>query len=163
MKKQTIEQLDAFRRQQEDAEREARRLEASAAEPVAAGGEAWAPRKRKKGRESGIGGVKIRRTSSAVAEKAVEGDEEDVEKAKDPHREIEGGEGSGKPREAVNEGNKGTTTRERREMTADVDEQSSEPKAPDKLQGQDSSVSKSASPPGAGLGLAAYSSDEDED
>lgn len=67
VKKDTKEQLDAFRKQQEDAEKAAKQAE-TADEPAAT--ESWAagPRKRKKGKDKeGIGGVKVRRTSSQAA------------------------------------------------------------------------------------------------
>ena len=68
VKKDTREQLDAFRKQQEDAEKAAKQAE-RAEEPAAA--ESWTtsgPRKRKKGKDKeGIGGIKVRRTSSQAA------------------------------------------------------------------------------------------------
>ncbi|KAK4547349.1 hypothetical protein LTR36_001005 [Oleoguttula mirabilis] len=67
VKKETMEQLAAFRTQREEAEKAATQEEVAGS---VAATETWAvgPRKRKKGRETeGIGGVKIRRTSTAEA------------------------------------------------------------------------------------------------
>ena len=64
-KKQTSEQLDAFRKQQEEAEKAAKQDDTTAVEPETT--ESWSvgARKRKKGREKeGIGGVKLRRLST---------------------------------------------------------------------------------------------------
>ena len=64
-KKQTSEQLDAFRKQQEEAEKAAKQDDTTAVEPEMT--ESWSvgARKRKKGREKdGIGGVKLRRSST---------------------------------------------------------------------------------------------------
>ncbi|KAK5134408.1 hypothetical protein LTR08_006455 [Meristemomyces frigidus] len=72
VKKQTKEQLVAFRQQQEEAEKAAKLEGEGSAIPVAA--EMWSvgPKKRKKAREGeAIGGVKFRRTSTA--EKKEEG------------------------------------------------------------------------------------------
>ncbi|KAK5678358.1 hypothetical protein LTS10_009530 [Elasticomyces elasticus] len=65
VKKETREQLEAFRKQQEEAEKAAR-LEDGTEDPATT--ETWAvgSRKRKKGREKeSIGGLKIRRVSTA--------------------------------------------------------------------------------------------------
>lgn len=65
VKKETREQLDAFRRQREEAEKAARDDETVDAPPAT---EVWSvgPRKRKKGRETeGVGGLKLRITSTA--------------------------------------------------------------------------------------------------
>jgi hypothetical protein len=63
VKKETKEQLDAFRKRQEDAEKAARQDEA-AGSPEPASTWSVAPRKRKTGREKeGLGGLKLRKTS----------------------------------------------------------------------------------------------------
>ena len=65
MRKETREQLDAFRKQQEEAEKAARQEEGV---ETSAPAESWAvgARKRKKGREKEtIGGLKVRRVSTA--------------------------------------------------------------------------------------------------
>lgn len=75
VKKDTREQLEAFRRQQEDAER-ATRQEDALEEPVAA--ESWSigPRKRKKGRGTeGIGGVKLRKASTTDGDEKAKRDD----------------------------------------------------------------------------------------
>lgn len=73
IKKETVEQLDLFRRQREEAERKARGLEEDGTEPAQEhGAEQWATagRKRKKGPEAGLlKGVKLRKSSSITEEK----------------------------------------------------------------------------------------------
>ncbi|CZT16659.1 uncharacterized protein RCC_02494 [Ramularia collo-cygni] len=64
VKKQTQEQLDAFRRQREEAE-QAARVAPEAEAPVMT--ESWTvSRKRKKGREDALGGIKLRKASSGA-------------------------------------------------------------------------------------------------
>ncbi|KAF2771763.1 hypothetical protein EJ03DRAFT_254416, partial [Teratosphaeria nubilosa] len=65
LKKDTKEQLEAFRKRQEEAEKAAKLEEASPAQDVSEGAAPWAvgPKKRKKGKE-GLPGVKFRRTST---------------------------------------------------------------------------------------------------
>ena len=61
VKKETFEQLEAFRKQREEAEKVAKEEEGG---EVPAAAETWTvgPRKRKKGKEGvGIGGVKLRK------------------------------------------------------------------------------------------------------
>ncbi|KAK4506952.1 hypothetical protein PRZ48_000685 [Zasmidium cellare] len=130
VKKQTREELDAFRRQQEEAEKAAK----------VAGGEdaseavdstSWSVgKKRKKGREGLLGGVKLRKASSG-------------EKA------------SGTVEPAANASP--STPKEEPAKVADAVKGSGQPGSP---------PDKPAVPPkaasGAGLGLAAYSSDEDD-
>lgn len=64
VKKETSQQLDIFRKQQEEAEKEATTQQDSIELPES---ESWrtAPRKRKKRRESGVGGLKLRKMSTA--------------------------------------------------------------------------------------------------
>ena len=73
MKKETREQLDLFRRQQEEAERKA--LEDENTDAPKEGQVRWAApgRKRKKGSETGLlKGVKLRKSSSAAEDKIVD-------------------------------------------------------------------------------------------
>lgn len=137
MKKETKEQLEAFRKQREEAEKVAKQEEMPEAVPTA---ETWAvgPRKRKKGKENQtIGGVKLRRTSTADA----------------------------KDQGALHEPK---TAQDTASQTA---KRAAAPKKDDASQGTDVASKKEAPPtavvkptavPVAGLGLAAYSSDEDE-
>lgn len=121
-KRATKEGLDEFRKQQEEAERAAKEQERAVSPPAVA--ESWSvgPRKRKKGKEKdGIGGLKIRRTSTGEQAKKLED-------------------------------------------TAKPDG----PAAPSNAQEQQSSAKEqidkkpaSTPAPAAGLGLGAYSSDED--
>lgn len=69
VKKETLEQLDAFRKRQEEAERKA--LEEENTEPPKEDEAQWVAhgRKRKKGREL-LKGVKLRRVSSAAEDTA---------------------------------------------------------------------------------------------
>ena len=132
-KKHTKEHLEEFRKQQEEAERAAKELDAAAAAPPTVG-ETWAagPRKRKKGKDKdGIGGLKIRRTSTG--DKAKEnGDAKSEDQAVDSSRAAA--------------------------KTADNKKENDTEKVADKPP-----ASKSPPPPvtAAGLGLGAYSSDED--
>jgi hypothetical protein len=75
VKKETVEQLDLFRRQREEAERRARGLEEDSTEPTqehGAGQWAAAGRKRKKGPEAGLlKGVKLRKSSSIPEEESL--------------------------------------------------------------------------------------------
>jgi hypothetical protein len=69
VRKENAEQLELFRKQREEAEKAAK-LEEDAEAPVVT--EKWGvgPRKRKKGKErDAIGGVKLRRTSTATKDK----------------------------------------------------------------------------------------------
>jgi hypothetical protein len=72
-KRATKEGLEEFRKQQEEAERAAKEQEGAVSPPTVS--ESWAvgPRKRKKGKEKdGIGGLKIRRTSTGEQARKVE-------------------------------------------------------------------------------------------
>lgn len=125
-KRATKEGLEEFRKQQEEAERAAKEQEGAVSPPTVT--ESWSvgPRKRKKGKEKdGIGGLKIRRTSTGEQAKKLE-----------------------------------DTTKPDDQTASNIQEQQSLAK--------EQSVKKPAptppvSPPGpaAGLGLGAYSSDED--
>jgi hypothetical protein len=132
-KKHTKEHLEEFRKQQEEAERVAKELDAAAAAPPTVS-ETWAvgPRKRKKGKEKdGIGGLKIRRTSTGEKAKDI-GDAKTNDQAAVPSRVTP--------------------------VVADKSTEKSSEKVADKP-----AASESPSPPAtaAGLGLGAYSSDED--
>ena len=151
VRKETSQQLDAFREQQRQTESSASQQDA---EPAVEGAESWAtgPRKRKKGRESTIGGVKLRRvstsekqeTSSAMAQtKRDRPAEATTDEAK--IQEAEAAQAtSSRPNDAAPKG-----------LAA-----SSKVKSSPKIDEKDPSTAPS--PPAVGLGLAAYSSDEDE-
>ena len=134
--KQTREELDAFRRQQEEAEKAADQQDDGQAEVT----ESWTagPRKRKKGRESTIGGVKIRRTSTVEkqAETAVIGNGV----ADDP--------GTASPR--AKDETKGMTATGDTNSVAALESAKAD------------TAMKPPSPTAVGLGLAAYSSEEDD-
>ena len=136
VKKQTSEQLDAFRRQQEEAEKGAKQQDTSEAPETT---EAWSvgPRKRKKGRESTIGGVKLRRTSTA--DQKANADKTVPDQSTEPTA-------AGEVVHVDNENGESTT------KAAELSQ----------MQNKDSKATKSPSPPAAALGLAAYSSDEDD-
>lgn len=134
MKKDTKEQLDEFKRQQEEAEKAAKQGE-QVEEPIVA--ENWGPgvRKRKKGaHKEGIGGLKIRRTST--------GDKAGGAATKDD---------SDEPTKAVKE--------QQKEAMVTGTEKAAEPKQTAAPPSASPSPSPAAAP---GLGLAAYSSDEDD-
>ena len=126
-KRATKEGLDEFRKQQEEAERAAKEQEGAVSPPTVT--ESWSvgPRKRKKGKEKdGIGGLKIRRTSTGEQAKKVED----------------------------------TATPDNQTASSKVQEQSfSVKEQSDKKPASSPPVSPPA--PAAGLGLGAYSSDED--
>ncbi|KAK5112817.1 hypothetical protein LTR85_011151 [Meristemomyces frigidus] len=137
VKKETFEQLEAFRKQREEAEKVAKQEEIP--EAVAAP-ETWAvgPRKRKKGRETeGIGGIKIRRTSNAELKD---------EKAAQELKPVQDG-GSQATKQAAAP-QVGSTTQGRI--------------AASKRDAPPVAAAKPATSPRTALGLAAYSSDEDE-
>lgn len=135
VKKETNQQLDAFRKQQEEAEQAANQQDVAEALET----EAWraGPRKRKKGRESAIGGVKLRRTSTA--EKESDSTNQGLEVSD---------EAASAPPEKSDKVEKLATS-------------SSERSIPMNIQHQAEPAPKLPSPPNTGLGLSAYSSDED--
>ena len=141
VKKQTSEQLDAFRRQQEEAEKAANQQETSNAPETA---DAWTigPRKRKKGRETTVGGIKLRRTSTAEKQPDLTN-----ASASDPPKQP--------PGDVATEAQKTNQTVKTGIEKANT---ASAPTAPATV----TAASKSSSSPATGLGLAAYSSDEDE-
>jgi len=131
-KKHTKEHLEEFRKQQEEAERAAKELDAAAVAPVTAS-ETWAvgPRKRKKGKDKdGIGGLKIRRTSTG-------------DKAK------EDGDAKIKEQTAASS------------LAASATADKSKEKGPEKVVDRPTATSPSLPVTAVGLGLGAYSSDED--
>ncbi len=136
MRSQTAQELEVFRRQQEEAGK-ATVPEASA--EVAQAQENWStgPRKRKKGKESIVGGVKLRKTSTT--EKKVEddakGDGTQVHEAEQPPNKPK----SGAP------------------AADETKHKSTQP-----VRGDEHAKTKSPELSTGGLGLVAYSSDEDE-
>lgn len=136
IKKETTAQLDAFRKQQQDDAEKAAKLQDGEAAPEVA--ETWTvgPRKRKKGKESLIGGVKVRRTSS-TAERA--------------------GHTSPPPAPAspVDDSVAGQT------LAPKVDSYGSKESSAE-VKRTETSPPTSPKPAAQGLGLAAYSSDEDD-
>lgn len=157
MRKETTEQLDAFREQQRQAESSATQQDA---DPALEGGESWVtgPRKRKKGRESGIGGMKLRRVSTTEKQATGSGDAEAAGKGKPEEP------STTKSEEGVVRAPPGASVTQ---TAQDASEKSAAP--------IDSAASRKAeatpttdkptttqSPPTVGLGLGAYSSDEDE-
>jgi hypothetical protein len=131
--KEAREQLAAFRKQQEDAERAA--LAGGQGNPIQEEGETWAvsARKRKKSKEHDlIKGVKLRKTLSADAAKA-----EEARAVSEKPKKIEEAVGTKKTGEGQ------TKSTSPAEHTAKL------------------SQIKASSPP-VGLGLGAYSSDEDD-
>lgn len=132
-KRATKEGLEEFRKQQEEAERTAKEQEGAVSPPTVT--ESWSvgPRKRKKGKEKdAIGGLKIRRTSTGEQAKNLEDTSKPVTtKPDDQNVASKGGQ----------------------EQQSSVQAQS------DKKPASTPPVSPPA--PVAGLGLGAYSSDED--
>ncbi|KAK5164972.1 uncharacterized protein LTR77_009637 [Saxophila tyrrhenica] len=155
VKKETLTQLEVFRRQQEEAEKAAQ--QAGDAGPPAEAGESWAasgPRKRKKGREGPIAGVKLRRTSTnekqSVASPA--GDEAGQPPPKAVTKDAAAAADEKRPADTPSGGSKAGEV---------VDDDGSKISAAP-VKSVSSAADKPASPPPSGLGLAAYSSDEDE-
>ena len=142
VKKQTSEQLDAFKQRQQEAEHPAHQEDASNAQETV---EAWTTgaRKRKKGRESTIGGVKLRRTSTT--EKPSKPSATDISGA------------SKRPTEDSLADN----TKIQKDSEPIVKPTESNPSSKST---KSDSASKSQSPPitAPALSLVAYSSDEDE-
>ena len=141
VKKQTVEQLEAFRKQQEDAEKTARQDETTDAVESA---ETWSagPRKRKKGRETILGGVKVRRTSTAE------------KKSDSPPK------AASTTPQKLEESPKSHDDDHKAAPVAGNETAGSVP--PAKVQVQQSAGPNTPPSSAAGLGLAAYSSDEDD-
>ena len=149
VRKETTQQLDAFREQQREAEKSAVQPDAS---PEAESAEIWTagPRKRKKGKESTIGGLKLRRVSTSEKQAGP------TNAAKDSDPE--------KPTDTS-----ATGTKEDEQTVRGTSVISQEGRA-DALEAhvpqgkrKESDSPEPPSPTTAGLGLVAYSSDEDED
>ena len=136
VKRDTNHQLDAFRRQQEEAEKSTNQSE-SAEQPDTGIWKAG-PRKRKKGREAAIGGIKLRRisTTEKTSDTVVEGSAISENVASSPVEDLEEVEAQA------------DALQERR------DSSNAQPK--------EEPGAKSPRASTAGLGLAAYSSDEDD-
>ena len=151
MRRETSQQLDAFREQQRQTESSSSQLEAGRADDSV---ESWAtgPRKRKKGRESVIGGVKLRRVSttekqevsSAVAAMKMHGPAEPTT--------TEAMVRDADTTQAISSKPDGAAAK----ASAPSSKDTPSPKVDEK------DPSTAPSPPAVGLGLAAYSSDEDE-
>ncbi|GME23075.1 NEFA-interacting nuclear protein NIP30 [Neofusicoccum parvum] len=155
LKQETTQQLDAFRRQQDEAERAARLAGNSEGDP-AVEEEQWASagRKRKKGKDKEtLMGIKIRRTSS-TGEKGVS---DSTSKAK-----------ANKPAPAA-EGNKTATAPETTKPAPAAKVHATPASSPPKMDtgaagsaGQKEAQAQKAKPTPAALGLSGYSSDEDD-
>lgn len=136
-RKATKEGLEEFRKQQEEAERAAKEQEGAVSPPTVS--ESWGvgPRKRKKGKEKdGIGGLKIRRTESEEQAKKVEGTQESTT---------------------------ATTTKKAKTDEQTTPSSVAQPSRQEQSDKQSPVAPAPVSPPApaAGLGLGAYSSDED--
>jgi hypothetical protein len=149
-KRATKEGLDEFRKQQEEAERAAKEQEGAVSPPTVS--ESWSvgPRKRKKGKEKdGIGGLKIRRTSTG--EQAKKGKEKDGIGGLKIRR-TSTGEQAKKLEDIV----------EPKDRTASSKVQEQQPLTKEQSDKKPASTPPVSPPaPAAGLGLGAYSSDED--
>jgi len=140
VRKETTQQLDAFRRQQGEAAKSTPQEDVTEILEV----ESWksGPRKRKKGREPAIGSIKLRRTSTAEAKR----DEQD--KADSPSRDIGAAAELSQTREI--------------EKSRSSAQPSSTPHGGTE-RSPSIAPSPKASPPSQGaLGLAAYSSSEED-
>lgn len=166
VRRETGQQLEAFRAKQRRDEAAAAATAAAAAEEGENGGQGmevlWAvgPRKRKKGGGGGAGGLKIRRMSSAVAERA-----EDEVAAAAAAAAVKDPEVAGSP--PVVSSARGLKVAERGSNSVaaqgvEEKEKQGERRSPNDVM---TSAAKHTPPPstvGVGLGLAAYSSDEDD-
>jgi hypothetical protein len=154
VRKETADQLETFRRQQEEAEKASNVQEDS---PPIAGSENWAavPKKRKKGREGAIGGVVKLRRVSTTEKQSVSDQSQNADGGEDTTAgattKVATAEASAiEPNSsAANDKEEPTCESSKRKSTSvPAESVSPDPKPP--------------SPPAAGLGLAAYSSDEDD-
>ena len=144
VKKQTAEDLDAFRRQQEEAERTAKVTGDNPTETADTTN--WAvSRKRKKGREDILGGVKLRKASSG--EKAPS----ELKRADAQATATQSIDGTSQA-----EGDTGEPS------TNSKGQGSRHEKDPGPGKEKSSAVKITPSNPAPGLGLGAYSSDEDD-
>lgn len=138
MRKQTAEEMQAFKQQQEEAEKKAKAAETSQTPETAS--TSWAvSRKRKKGKEEVFGGVKLRKASSgepSPASKSPAVADARTSTKKDPAA-------ADTPQTAGGKDNRAAT------VSSPEKDKMSTSKPP-------------AAVSSAGLGLAAYSSDEDD-
>ncbi|KAK8196579.1 hypothetical protein M8818_006744 [Zalaria obscura] len=147
VKKETAEQLDLFRRQQEETEKAARA--AGGSDNSLAQRDTWAVggRKRKKGREKeAIPGLKIRKTSSVSETQVKPGVAPKPLSKEDQASSIEGSYASKTGKDSLPGGSAAPSP------VSDGQKAASQPAA---------TPAKPPSPPAASLGLGGYSSDED--
>lgn len=144
VKKQTAEDLDAFRRQQEEAERAAKTTGDTPTDTADTTN--WAvSRKRKKGREDILGGVKLRKASSG--EKAPsEVTRADAQAT--ATQSVDGTSQAERDARPTSINSKGEGSTDERHLGPGKDESSA--------------VKTTPSNPAPGLGLGAYSTDEDD-
>ncbi|KAI5256690.1 hypothetical protein E4T42_01499 [Aureobasidium subglaciale] len=152
VRKETAEQLEAFRRQQEDTEKASREAAPEASNQSESDTWAFNARKRKRNREKeAIAGIKLRKSSSSMAQMtedagATSGAVSDDKKQSPP---------SPGPAPA----SQSASAKPVQPPVAAMDEVVS-----DQVNKAPATVRASASPkPAAALGLAAYSSDDDDD
>ncbi|KAK3672665.1 hypothetical protein LTR78_007477 [Recurvomyces mirabilis] len=139
VKKDTKEQLEAFRKQQEDAEKAAQQDEGSAEVTETTSTWSVGPRKRKKEQNAGFGGVKVRRTSTAKQEEPSTTNKPIPPSKGEKNVDL-------KPSPTVHSAS---------EKKANIPE-------PGHVASSPTSARKPSTPPAATLGLGAYSSDEDD-
>lgn len=158
VRRETSQQLDAFRELQREAEKSSGQQDV---EPAVEGAEMWTtgPRKRKKGRESAIGGVKLRRVSTTekqpVSPTAAEGEQAEKRVSLS----------APEPAKADNVPDEGAASAPVNKQ--DATSSTVSPYEAVKMQSppeteKEGEAEKPSPPPAVGLGLAAYSSDEDE-
>ena len=141
VKKDTRAQLEAFRKQQEDAEKAAQQGEAAV--EVAEVAPTWSvgPRKRKREQKTGLGAVKLRRTSTAEREARSATSKTSLKPAEQSKAQ----------------------TKQLFGVPSDDGTKQTPPKASvDTSESAKASTEKASLPAASALGLIAYSSDEDE-
>lgn len=143
VKRETAEQLELFRKQQEETEKAARL--AGADEPSNEG-ETWAVKKRKRGREKETLGLKLRKSSSTNSHS--------IETVKEEARATTEPPGQEKPRDPA------PTPKHTEPKSAGLDPPAVEKAVAKAAKSPTPTVEKSP-PPAVALGLAGYSSDED--
>jgi hypothetical protein len=156
VRRETTQQLDAFREQQREAEKSAVQPDAS---PEAESAETWTagPRKRKKGKESTIGGVKLRRVSTSEKQAAPTTPAKDAESEKPTDTSANIGM---KEDKKLARGTSATSQEDPADAARSQD--AVEAQVPQGMR-KESDSPKPPSPVTGGLGLVAYSSGEDED
>ncbi|KAI5239431.1 hypothetical protein E4T43_06751 [Aureobasidium subglaciale] len=152
VRKETAEQLEAFRRQQEDTEKASREAAPEASNQSESDTWAFNARKRKRNREKeAIAGIKLRKSSSSMAQmtedaRATSGAASDDKKQSPPSP-------------GSTPASQSASAKPVQPPVAVMDEV-----VPDQVNKAPATVAASASPkPAAALGLAAYSSDDDDD